>query len=158
MIDQTAGTRTDHSRSKNEVISTEIITTTKHQHTAKDMLKVYNDSMLQLRIDHHTDCLDFWQLVCGTKGVPSDKSSRLAVLSFREERLSGRIRGFLHIPTEIMLVDALTKIGIFPLIMHHLTTGTWQTTAVPKGKAAKLRVITDTKQDFDESDLVDLKY
>ena len=153
-----AGYRTNINSQFVAIRYTEIINTTKHQHTAKDMLKVYNDSMLQLRIDHHTDCLDFWQLVCGTKGVPSDKSSRLAVLSFREERLSGRIRGFLHIPTEIMLVDALTKIGIFPLIMHHLTTGTWQTTAVPKGKAAKLRVITDTKQDFDESDLVDLKY
>ena len=75
-----------------------------------------------------------------------------------EERLSGRIRGILRIPTEIMLADALAKIGIFPQIMMRLTTGIWHTTAIPTNKAAKLRTIKDTKSDVDESDLVDLKY
>ena len=122
------------------------------------MLEIFDNSMLQLRLDHRTDCLDLWQLCCGTKGVPSDKSSRLAVLSAREERLSGRIRGFPHSPTEIMLVDALAEIGIFPQIMMHLATGIWQTTGIPKNTTAKLRTIRDTKSDFVESDFVDLKY
>ena len=75
----------------------------------------------------------------------------------REERLSGRIRGFIHAPTEIMLMDALTKIGIFPQIMRHATTGTWDTSeALLKAKSGTIRIIDRPRQDFDEQDLVDL--
>ena len=78
-------------------------------------------------MDHLTDCYDFWQLVCEEKGIPSDKSSRVAILSMREEIISGRIRGFVHLPTELMLADGPTKIGIFDLLEWHLTTCTWIT-------------------------------
>eukprot|EP00959_Pyramimonas_sp_CCMP1952_P113451 2370957-Pyramimonas_sp.AAC.1 len=42
--------------------------------------------------DYYADCLDFWQLCCGAKGVPSDKNSRLSILSVREGRFTGCIR------------------------------------------------------------------
>ena len=129
------------------------------QQKAVDMMKIFESNALDLRVDHVTDCFDFWQLCCGEKGIPSDKSSRLAILSMREERLSGRIRGFIHCPTELMLVDALTKVGIFSQIMRHVTTGTWDTNAtnLSNTKTGTLRLIKNIKQDFDEQDLVDLR-
>ena len=93
------------------------------------MMTIFNKSTMELRVDHYTDCLDFWQLCCGEKGIPSDKGSRLAIFSMREERLSGRIRGFIHIRTTIMLADGLTKIGIYDQLMRHQTTGYWITDA-----------------------------
>ena len=136
---------------------TGIIRATNRQHTAKDMLYIFDTSSLEIRTDQYTDCLDFWQLCCGEKGIPSDKGSRLAILSMREERLSGRIRAFIHIPTEIMLVDGLTKVGLYPVLMRHLTTGFWATGGVPTAKSITMR-IADRKQDFDEDDLVQLDH
>ena len=134
---------------------TEIITCTDRQHKASDMMEVFDRSLYQIRVDHCTDCMDFWQLCCGVKGVPSDKGSRLAVLSMREERLSGRIRHFLHLPTEIMLVDGLTKSGTFKLLMNHMTTGVWKI-EVPKNKYVTMRTVIEPRTSFDEADLLDL--
>ena len=137
---------------------TEIIMAKSKQPKAVDMMHVFENNLLEIRSDHVTDCFDFWQLCCGEKGIPSDKSSRLAVLSMREERLSGRIRGFIHCPTDYMLVDGLTKVAIFPVLMRHLTTGYWDTdvTKSTKGKTGTLRIMAPQK-DFDEQDLVDLR-
>ena len=76
----------------------------------------------------------------------------------REERLSGPIRGFIHCPTEIMLVDALTKFGTYPILMRHLTTGFWDTSGqnLPKQKSGTLRIITNPRENFDEQELIDL--
>ena len=134
---------------------TEIIKCGSTQHKAKDMMEIFDQSLYQVRVDHCTDCMDFWQLCCGVKGVPSDKSSRLAVLSMREERLSGRIRNFIHLPTEVVIVDGLTKTGTFKLLMEHMTTGTWNIRP-PKGKVITMRRILDTKESYSEQDLLDL--
>ena len=65
--------------------------------------------------------------MCGSKGLPADKIQRLPVLLLREARLLKRVRHFLHVPTEIMLADGLTKPEIFHNLMYHLTTGLWDT-------------------------------
>ncbi|CAK0846103.1 unnamed protein product [Prorocentrum cordatum] len=133
----------------------EIIMCSETQHKAKDMMEIFDRSLYQVRIDHCTDCMDFWQLCCGVKGVPSDKSSRLAVLSMREERLSGRIRNFIHLPTEVVIVDGLTKTGTFKLLMEHLTTGRWYVRP-PKGKYITIRRIIHQQDSYSEQDLLDL--
>ena len=106
-------------------------------------------------IDHYTDCKDFWELCCGIRGVPSDKSQRLAVLSMREDRLSGRIRNFVLVDTNNMLADGLTKPGTFPELMRFATCGLWQL----KPHATRpimIRKLQKTAM-YDESDLVNLK-
>eukprot|EP00959_Pyramimonas_sp_CCMP1952_P093202 1951079-Pyramimonas_sp.AAC.1 len=46
------------------------------------------------------------------KGIPVDKTQRLSIPSLREDRLSGKVRRMYHWPTELMAMDALTKVGI----------------------------------------------
>ena len=89
------------------------------------------------------------------KGVPSDESSRLAVLSMREERLSGRVRNFIHLPTEVVIVGGLTKTGTFKQLMEHMTTGIWHI-RLQKGKVITMRRSIDTTDSYSEQDLLDL--
>ena len=55
------------------------------------------------------DCIDLWELACGLRGAPQDKSQRLGVLAIREERRTLRLRRFFHVRTHWMLADWLTK-------------------------------------------------
>ena len=87
------------------------------------MLEIERLGAFVVPVDHVTDCFDFLELVTGLRGVPADKSQRLAILSAREERMTGRIRHFFHFPTDIMLADELTKSGIYPQLLRFLTTG-----------------------------------
>ena len=81
-----------------------------------------NTGQYVVAIDHLTDCKDMFELVTGLKGVPQDRQQRLAIMALREERMTGRGRNTLHIPTDVMLSDALTKPGTFPQLMYLLTT------------------------------------
>ena len=78
-------------------------------------------------IDCLIDCMDLWELSCGRKGIPQDKSQRLGVLAIREERRSERIRRFFHVTTHYMLCDLLTKYsGYFSKSLQELLTcGCW---------------------------------
>lgn len=71
----------------------------------------YLDSITTLDIphDHYVDCMDLWELGCGSRGVPQDKSQRLCILALREERRSQRLRRLIHVTTHFMLCDKLTK-------------------------------------------------
>eukprot|EP00959_Pyramimonas_sp_CCMP1952_P137967 2887852-Pyramimonas_sp.AAC.1 len=111
---------------------------------------------MEIVTDHYTDCLDFWQLCCGVKGVPSDKDSRLSILSIREERLTGRIRYFVHCPTHNMICDALTRTGVFPQIMRLVSTGVWQIVTI-NGKQFTARKVQNRKQEYIERDLLRLE-
>jgi hypothetical protein len=73
------------------------------------LLQIQEDGICPVLYDHIVDCMDLWDLACGRKGVPQDKSQRLAVLAIREERRSLRIRRFFHVVTKWMLADILTK-------------------------------------------------
>ena len=106
-----------------------------------------------------TDCNDLLELATGERGIPADKSQRLSVLSIREERLSGRCRLFSHVPTDVMLADALTKLGTFPVFLKFQSTGIWDTT-LPTSTKKLLKITTRTlarRNDFDENDFENLK-
>ena len=106
-------------------------------------------------IDHWTDCRDFWELCCGIKGVPADKSQRLSVLMMREDRLTGKIRNFILVGTTNMVGDGLTKTGMFPEVMMLQTTGLFRVTDDPK-KDICLRTIKDRRDEITEGDLMEL--
>lgn len=63
----------------------------------------------QIPHDHFVDCMDLWELSCGLRGVPQDKSQRLGILAIREERRSFRLHRLYHIVTHFMLADPMTK-------------------------------------------------
>ena len=77
-----------------------------------------------LPVDSYTDCRDFYELASGDKNTPQDKNQRLYVLSFREARMTGKVRWMVLTPTESMTADALTKAMIAVPMMKLLTTGT----------------------------------
>ena len=79
--------------------------------------------MQVLPIDHVAVCMDLLELVCGAKGLASDKSQRVAILALREDRMSGRLRYVMHFPTCAMLADSLTKTGLFLQMMMYCTSG-----------------------------------
>ena len=68
-----------------------------------------DDAEIPMPLDMGIDCMDFWELCCGYRGVPQDKSQRLAVLAVREERRTHRLRRLFHLGTASMLSDMLTK-------------------------------------------------
>ena len=53
--------------------------------------------------------MDVIELITGKKGVPQDNSLRLIILALRENRLQGRFQANLHVDTNDMLANALTK-------------------------------------------------
>ena len=123
-------------------------------HTLGNLMLLETDGKMILRADLLTDCHDLFELISGLRGVPSDKSQRLAILSLREERLSGRIRLTMHGPTTIMTSDGLTKDGTYPQLMELLKTGHLNFTDT-RGKPISVRQLwrMDT---YDEQDLVDI--
>ena len=76
-----------------------------------------------LPVDHVTDCMDLFELMCNSKGLSSDKSQRVAILALREDRMSGRLRWIAHFPTAAMIADGLTKSGVFLQLMRFVTSG-----------------------------------
>ena len=120
-----------------------------------------DDGKAAFPIDLVTDCYDLFQLITGMKGIPVDKTQRLSILSLREDRLSGRVRRMYHWPTELMIMDALPKVGVFPQMMDYLTSGTIRYQGLIKLKNGAPSVITmkevAKKYDFIEHDLVNLK-
>jgi hypothetical protein len=94
--------------------------------TVQELIQIQTDVSWPIPIDHYTDCGDFFELVTGSKGCPQDKTQRLHILSVREDRITRRIRFFVQIPTESMLVDALTKVMLSGLLMTFLTSGFWR--------------------------------
>ncbi len=73
------------------------------------LLHIQEEGLCPVMYDHMVDCMDLWDLACGRKGIPQDKSQRLAVLAIREERRLQRIHRFYRITTKCMLADILTK-------------------------------------------------
>ena len=77
--------------------------------------------------DHVVDCMDLWELACGFRGIPQDKSMRLGILAIREERRSLRLRRLYHVRTLWMLADRLTKYSghVSKSLLEFLTSGIW---------------------------------
>ena len=78
-------------------------------------------------VDAVIDCMDLWELICGIRGIPQDKSQRLGVLALREERRQLRLRRLYHYTTHYMLADQLTKYsGYFSkTLMELISSGHW---------------------------------
>ena len=128
--------------------------------TIKLMQRLQDDNISIIPVDHITDCHDMFDLVCGAKGIPADKNQRVAILSLREDRLTGRIRQFYHMPSELILADALTKPGLFKEMMFYLTTGIWRTYLV-YDKKGMLKNLTlrrlEKSSSYSEEDLASQK-
>ena len=67
--------------------------------TAHDMLELSQKDIMVIAHDSMTDCMDLFELITGGRGVPSDKSQRVAIMALREDRVHHRIRSVLHVPT-----------------------------------------------------------
>ena len=117
---------------------------------------VQDKGLYLMPIDHWTDCKDFWELCCGVKGVPADKSQRLSVLMMREDRLTGKIRNMILVDTANMVGDGLTKAGTFPELMRLQTSGAFDI-KVTKNFHILLRRIEEKRDDMTESELTNLK-
>eukprot|EP00959_Pyramimonas_sp_CCMP1952_P263121 5502502-Pyramimonas_sp.AAC.1 len=72
-------------------------------------------------------------------------------MALREERITTRIRWTIHVPTEIMIADAMTKPGTFKQMMKLLTTGFLDMEMI--SKLATVRRIQHPPADYTESDL-----
>ena len=101
-----------------------------HTYTVRrplDLQEMLDAGRLPIPIDACVDCMDLWELCCGLRGTPQDKSQRLGVLSLREERRTLRLRRLFHIRTTWMLADRLTKsIGADSnSLLELITSGRW---------------------------------
>ncbi len=102
--------------------------TQKHSINKPLLLQELQDTgQCPIPVDAYIDCMDLWELCCGMRGTPQDKSQRLGILAIREERRSLRLRRLYHIRTHVMLADYLTKtIGADSKSLLELTTsGIW---------------------------------
>ena len=126
------------------------------QPTLKYLIELQDGGHYIIPCDHITDCMDLFELCCGLKGIPSDKTQRLSILSIRENRLTNRIRRFIHCPTHCMLADALTKPMISHTLMHFITTGIWVTSNGPN-KQIRVRTSTYTPN-YTEDTLIQLDH
>ena len=75
----------------------------------KNLIRIEKAGNYDLPIEVLCDCNDVLELVTGKKGVPQDKSQRLIILSLRERRLMGRSGFHIHIRTQDMVGNCLTK-------------------------------------------------
>ena len=91
--------------------------------SARDLMIIQLNGYVQVPVDHVTDCMDLYELVCGVRGLSADKNQRLIITSLREDRAKSLIRRFQHWPTSIMLADGLTKGGFFQQLSEFVTTG-----------------------------------
>eukprot|EP00959_Pyramimonas_sp_CCMP1952_P437240 9154703-Pyramimonas_sp.AAC.1 len=57
--------------------------------------------------------MDLFELITGGRGIPSDKSQRVAIMALREDRVYHRIRSLLHVPERIMPASGITQEGWF---------------------------------------------
>eukprot|EP00959_Pyramimonas_sp_CCMP1952_P150748 3154860-Pyramimonas_sp.AAC.1 len=60
--------------------------------TAHDMLELSQNDITIKPHDAVTDCMDLFELITGGRGIPFDKSQRVAIMALREDRVHHRIR------------------------------------------------------------------
>lgn len=120
--------------------------------TTRELLDVQESGGYCFPIDDYGDCKDVWELMTGVKGVPQDRHQRLYILSLREDRMTGRIRNTVHVPTEIMVADSLTKKMLSSQFMNLITTG-YLYMVTDKKVLCRCRVRQDT---YTEQELVDM--
>ena len=90
------------------------------------LLELEQNNVMIIPCDAVTDCMDLFELITGARGLTTDKTQRISVMSLREDRLTGRFRRITHVPTTSMLADGMTKLGVFPQLLLKCTTGLWR--------------------------------
>jgi hypothetical protein len=118
------------------------------------LLRVFDTCSWIVPIDHWTDCGDFFELASGIKIIKDDKSEKLYVTSFREDRLRGAIRRLFQVPTQSMVGDCLTKSMQSEQILELLYKGTFRVKNTEK-HFIKVRIVPEDaiRQDYTEKDL-----
>ena len=91
--------------------------------TVHHLLQLQDQNACIIPVDQVTDCMDLFELVTNVKGLSNDKAQHLAILALREDRITRRIRNFIHAPTKGMLADGLAKDGVFEQLLRFATTG-----------------------------------
>eukprot|EP00959_Pyramimonas_sp_CCMP1952_P124488 2603116-Pyramimonas_sp.AAC.1 len=91
--------------------------------TARDMLELSQNEITIRPHDAVTCSMDLFERITGGRGIPSDKSQRVANMALREDRVHHRIRSQLHVPTIIVFADGPTKEGWFDQSLIDCTTG-----------------------------------
>ena len=104
-----------------------------------------------------TDAMNLYEMVVHSKALPNDKYHRVGILALREDRFCRRLRCMIHLPTQIMLADPLTKHMVMQTFMTYVTTGRWDTT-VPDGTRVRVRRGVQRPQTYTEKDLIDNVY
>ena len=117
------------------------------------MIYAEEHGILELPIDVVTDCFDVIELCTGERGCPQDRSQRLIILSLRERRLLRKIRHMMHIDTNDMPANRLTKyVPSDRALTRILESGTMKFE-----KPLHLRrCVPEPLIDYDESDLLRL--
>ena len=108
-------------------------------------------------VDQVADCMDLFELVTNVKGLSTDKAQRLAILALREDRITRRIRNFIHVPTKAMLADGLTKDGTFDQLLKYVTTGRWKL-MLGADQWVRIRVRVAHSGHFEETDVLELDW
>ena len=128
----------------------------KQRYTPTDLLSLQERGMSILPVDHVTDCMDLFELMCNSKGLSSDKSQRVAILALREDRMSGRLRWIMHFPAAAMIADGLTKSGVFLQLMRFVTSGLILLPLKPEQFILLRRRVARSK--FTENELIELDW
>ena len=91
----------------------------------QSLMELDDIGLWELGVSSVTDCFDVIQLLVGQRGVPQDRSQRLVVLSLRERRLLSKIQHLVHVRTQDMPANCLTKhVSHCPQLHSCLTSGT----------------------------------
>ena len=90
----------------------------------QNFMELDDQGLWEIGVSSVTDCFDVIQLLVGQRGVPQDRSQRLVVLSLRERRLISKIRNLVHVRTQDMVANCLTKhVSHCPQLHACLTAG-----------------------------------
>ena len=89
----------------------------------QEAIRIQEDGLYSIPIDHMTDCGDLFDLVNGQKPLAQDRLHRMYIMSQREDRLIAKTRYWLQIPTQWMVADALTKPMVSTQLYDLLCTG-----------------------------------
>ena len=65
------------------------------------IIKTWAMGLFVVSVDHLTGCNDFFEMATGDKALPQDKRHRLYAAAIRELRVTGRIRRFTLVPTNV---------------------------------------------------------
>ena len=126
---------------------------------ARDLLEMMTYGAHRIHINVCTDAMNIFELVCHSKALLNDKYHRVGVLALREDRLCQRLRCLIHLPTEIMLADPLTKHIFTAVFVNYVTLVVWDVRSYLKvASRLRMRRGVNRPSSYTERDLLDNKH